>query len=214
MWNLKLEEIRALLGGSLPRIAVETGTCRGDSARILAKSFEQVVTIELSAELSSSAQKKLEAEGFSNIRFVHGDSAVDLPKLLPSLRPDEPVFFFLDAHWSGDRTVNWSRAKWKGYGFDTAHRGDAGKTPCASEQVPLLAELAAINDHFPGPAHILIDDLKNLPETGPGLRDHEFPGEDWSHLSRAELLKILEPRLDRVHELRNPAQWLISLRSN
>ena len=188
-------------------LAIETGTCLGFSTRLLARRFPRVVTIELDPALSKRARLAMGAEGFSNVRFLQGDSATRLRELLPELPAARPVLFFLDAHWSGC-----------GYGFPTAHLG-ATATPGSEEQVPLLRELDAIAAHCKGPALIVIDDLKNLPQSGRGLRDVGFPGEDWSHLSReairaalgtrlrgARLRSELAPPIDALDE-----QWLLSL---
>lgn len=209
MWNLQLERLPAL--SSPPRFAIETGTCRGNGTRLLARSFERVITIELSRDLHEQARARFASLGLSNVECHHGDSAALLPGLLSKLAPAEPVFFFLDAHWSGDSSVDWKASRWQGFGVDTAHLGESGRTPSAREQCPLDRELAAIAEHCSGPAAILIDDLKNLPPSGSGLKDREFPGEDWSHLSRELLLATLGSRLESVIELSDPAQLYLSL---
>jgi hypothetical protein len=69
---------------------VETGTCRGDTSRILA-TMAPVVTMELNSELYKATP---------NMPFVtrlQGDSAQLLPKLVPGIA--EPILFYLDAHW-------------------------------------------------------------------------------------------------------------------
>jgi hypothetical protein len=210
MWNLPLDKVAACLGGTLPPIAIETGTCRGHGTRALATRFARVITIELSEELHRLARERWAGPEMSHVEFRHGNSARLLPSVLQDVDADTPVFIFLDAHWSGDRSVDWERSTWKGYGIDTAHLG-TGALPSGQEQCPLESELRAIMAHCQGPAILLIDDLKNLPPEGPGLRDHEFAGENWSHLSRGLLRSILEPRLLHFQELSDPDQWLVSL---
>lgn len=192
---------------------MESGTCRGNGARGLAKKFARVVTIELSEQLHREASLRLGEEGLRNIEFVLGSSPEALARILPGLPAGEAVFFFLDAHWSGDQSVDWSRAGWKGYGIDTAHLGAAGALPSAYQQCPLAEELRAIMKHSTGPAYVLVDDMKNLPLAGQGLKDHTFAGEDWSHLNREMLLEIVRPRLEAMHALSNPEQWLLVLKA-
>ncbi|MGZ3693428.1 MAG: hypothetical protein ACXWQO_04505 [Bdellovibrionota bacterium] len=108
--------------------------------------------------------------------------------------------------------MNWAESEWKGYGLETAHLGE-GALPAAAEQCPLLEELEAIATHCRGPAIVLIDDVKNLPLCGPGLKNRGFPGEDWSHLSREALLKIVDYRLASSKVLVDPEQLLLHLKA-
>ena len=213
-WNLdwrKIEEQLTADGSKLPRVAIETGTCRGNGTRALAQRFERVITIELRETLHLEARARLTGAEFSHVEFVQGNSAVELPGILRRTSDSESLFFFLDAHWSGDQSVDWKSSKWHGYGFDTAHLGTVGITPSGPEQCPLIEELTAIVEHCRAPAIVLIDDLKSLPPDGSGLKNHEFNGEDWSHLSREKLLSIVRARLRRAVEFRNPLQWLLLL---
>ncbi len=181
------------------QLAVETGTCMGKSTQKMARCFDQVITIELSDTLSQQSQQALTRKGYKNIRFMRGDSVACLKQVVPEISEDKPSFFFLDAHWSGDATVDWRQTNyWHGYGFDTAHLGAKGATPTAEQQVPLLAELEVIMTQCKSEAVILIDDMKLLPTQGKGLRNAAFPGEDWSHISREDIFKVVRPRL-RYH---------------
>jgi hypothetical protein len=69
---------------------VETGTCRGDSAKELGK-MAPVVTMELDPESYNKTRD------MPNVTRLQGDSAQLLPKLLPGIA--EPILFYLDAHW-------------------------------------------------------------------------------------------------------------------
>jgi hypothetical protein len=201
--SICLDRLQSLLPGSLGKVAIETGTCKGYGAKALAESFPRVITIELSEALYREARERLAP--FPQVVCLQGNSADLLPKILQGLG-SEPAFFFLDAHWSGDRTVKWEESKWKGYGLDTAHLGKAGAAPTGPEQCPLLAELTAIVGHCRGPACVLIDDVKNV-----GQRNQGFPGEDWSHLSKESLLAVVGNRLGEFLELDKPAQWFLRL---
>lgn len=208
MWNLNFDKLHPLAPEGLGTIAIETGTCRGNGARALAGRFERVITIELSEALHRSAQERLAP--FTHVECIHGNSAAELRRILPTLPDGETIFFFLDAHWSGDKSVDWQKSEWKGYGLDTAHLG-ASSQPSGPEQCPLLDELAAIMEYCRGPAFLLIDDVKNIPKDGQGLQNSTFEGEDWSHLSRAQILSLLEPRLASVQELEDPAQLFVAI---
>lgn len=210
MWHLNLERLRRFVpGGNLGNIAVETGTCRGNGTRKLAEHFARVITVELSAELSKLAEDRFPEALRDRVEFRQGNSAVLLREFLPMLSSDEPVFFFLDAHWSGDDSVDWRQSRWQGYGLNTAHLGKPGAQPRGQEQCPLAEELAEIAESCAGPAYVLIDDTDKLPAEGPGKMNLGFPGEDWSHLRRSELLRVVEKRLHLVHELTDPSQLFL-----
>jgi hypothetical protein len=77
------------------RVAVETGTFRGDSAAALAPLFEQVVTIERSPELAAAAASRLRP--FPNVTVIGGRSAEEILRLGATL--SRPFLAWLDAHW-------------------------------------------------------------------------------------------------------------------
>ncbi len=214
MGTLDLRRVKELLpeGESFGDVAIETGTHKGYGTQYLAQNFPRVFTVELSTELYQIARGRL-GEGFPGIEFLQGKSVEHLEKLLPNLRAEKAIFFFLDAHWSGDSTVNWQDSKWKGYGIDTAHTGPPGAAPSSREQCPLFEELSAVVAKCRARAHIVIDDMKNIPARGSGLKNQAFCGEDWSHLSRDSLLSLLRPRLEKFVELERPHQWFVVLRA-
>jgi len=110
--------------------AIETGTYRGRSARILAGLFPQVVTIEVDAALVAAASRAL--SGLPNVTVVHGSSGVELTRLVD---PDTRTLYWLDGHFSGGVT-------------------GGGEAEC-----PLLDELAAIAGGHPEDC-VLIDDAR------------------------------------------------------
>jgi hypothetical protein len=79
---------------------VETGTHTADTARELNERFERYVTIEIMHSFASQAA--LEFSGRPNVEVIHGDSAVELPKVVETLTG--PTVFWLDAHWAGPGT--------------------------------------------------------------------------------------------------------------
>jgi len=159
---------------------VETGTLFGHTAVHASRMFERVFTIELDKELHSNACRM--SNQFPNIEFIHGDSGLEIKRLVGSLRG--ATVFFLDAHWSGDSSVDWKSSRFSGFPSDTAHLGTKDQSnPTSAEQVPLDKELTAIIDDFPDHAILIIDDWQSI-----GRKDYAFVGEDWTHLSHDFLL--------------------------
>ena len=110
---------------------VETGTYYGDMISDLRGEFGRVVSIEWNDRLHSLACKRMRP--YQNVRVLHGDSAILVPKVLESI--DSTSMFWLDAHYSGPGTT-------KG-------------TLCT----PVFAELSAILGHHTSHV-ILIDDAR------------------------------------------------------
>lgn len=123
-----LDAIRHQRGKS-PRVFVESGTFHGKTTRWALDRFAVVHTVELSAELYRQAVKTLAPLG----AICHqGDTRDVIPRLAREL--DEPVFWFLDAHW-----------------FNRPHVAGHG-TP-----LPLADELAALGAR-PHADVIVVDD--------------------------------------------------------
>lgn len=110
---------------------VETGTHKGNTSAWASTVFPKVITIEGSELWYQRTQERLDPLG--NVKMILGHSAQVLPGIVAQLTT--PALFWLDAHWSGRQTAG------------------------ASEQCPLLGEIAAITasslDHC-----ILIDDAR------------------------------------------------------
>jgi len=84
------------------RVCVETGTFKGDTTWRAAEVFEIVHTIELTEHYFQYARSGLIRQGrWPNIHFYHGDSTFWVP-VLSQLHWDEPVLWYLDAHWFKD----------------------------------------------------------------------------------------------------------------
>ncbi len=121
--------------------AVETGTYRGLTARVLGALFDSVVTIELSGPLYERAAKKL--EDLSNVEAVHGNS----PDVLRGLADGEQsTLYYLDGHWSG------------------------GVTEGTQDECPLLEELAAIGSGTADDC-LVIDDARLFTSAPPPPHD-------------------------------------------
>lgn len=118
-------------------VAIETGTYKGNTAEWLAEHFEQVYTLEA---FESRYHKTKERIGhIPNLHMVLGDSRTALMPILRTL--NEPVLFYLDAHWIGD----------------AQHAYQIG------DECPLREELEAVLRHEAeiGQQHvILIDDAR------------------------------------------------------
>jgi hypothetical protein len=121
--------------------AVETGTYRGLTARVLGAIFENVVTIELSLALYERATKKL--ADLDNVKAVQGNSADVLGELAGG---DEATLYYLDGHWSG------------------------GVTEGTQDECPLLEELAAIGRGNPDDC-LVIDDARLFTSAPPPPHD-------------------------------------------
>ena len=124
---------------------VETGTFRGDTVAQVAPYFDEVISIELSDELSKAAASRFASE--PKIKILHGSS----PTKLEDIRPDfqgESALFWLDAHWCV-----------------------ASNTAGLSSQCPLLDELRAIKS-VNAESVILIDDARLF--LAPPLAPHEI----------------------------------------
>jgi hypothetical protein len=73
---------------------VETGTYVGSALGWASRGFERVWTVELNAEFLREA--KANNPSATNVTFLHGDSASELPKIVNRL--NGPALFWLDAH--------------------------------------------------------------------------------------------------------------------
>ena len=169
-------------------VAVETGTLFGDSTAKLRKHFPRVYTIEINRALYEKAVAKFKDD--ERVRVLFGDSKQVLRELLQEIQ--RPCLFYLDAHFSGDRTTNWKRSNWRGYRVDTGYSGDE---PTAENQVPLFEEIKSIHDGFKSACLIYIDDVDKFDESGAGLRDLKFQGEDWTHLNLNAIRDYVARRL-------------------
>jgi hypothetical protein len=172
---------------------VETGTLFGHTALHASHWFQSVFTVELSTELHKQAKKHLAHR--KNVRCIKGNSAVILPSLVPTLRG--PTMFFLDAHWSGDNSVEWETSQFGGYPVETAKLTDDGLAE-PDRQVPLLRELDSIACGHRDRAVVVIDDWQSL-----GNNNYAFAGEDWSNLDRLQVIEWLEqhPRCLFHHQI-------------
>ena len=83
------------------RRLVETGTYLGDMVFATKKVFNKIDSIELGLELYKNAVQRFKNN--SHIKIWKGDSATVLTEIIKDI--DEPVLFWLDAHYSGGITA-------------------------------------------------------------------------------------------------------------
>lgn len=83
------------------RVLIETGTYYGDMVEAMKHYFDQIYSIELSKYLYEKANRRFALD--DNIMILHGDSGVELEKLIAKL--DEPALFWLDGHYSAGVTA-------------------------------------------------------------------------------------------------------------
>lgn len=144
---------------------VETGTNVGQTAEWASEQFDQVVTIEMDADVYEQA---LDERGhIDNIEFVKGMSQEELEHVVPEL--DSPAVFHLDAHCGG---------KWAATAGESLERSDV--PPC-----PVLEELDVIAEsdysHY-----VFIDDARVF--TSP--RREPFDMDEWPNIQ--EVIHKLE----------------------
>ncbi len=161
------------------KVFIETGTFMGKTAIQESRYFRDVHTIELNEQLFEG--NKSTFKSYKNIYAYKGDTVDVLPDILR--RIDEPCVFFLDAHWSGDQSVDWGSSEWKGYGVNTSFRGSQWP-PVADQQCPLIEE-ARLIQQYSYPCVIIVDDWEVA-----GTKNVKFEGEDWSSISLDRLLEI------------------------
>ena len=111
---------------------IETGTHKGCTVISMDPHFDELHTIEITEHFYNFAQRRYTG---NKINFHLGDSTKVLPDLLEQCR-GKPAIFFLDAHWSCDKT---------------------GK---GEKDVPLLEEVVLINKHYNEPCIIVVDDYR------------------------------------------------------
>ncbi len=76
---------------------IETGTFLGNTTEIQRRRFKKIYSIELSEDLYRRASKRFLP--YDEVQILQGNSADVLPGLMKGIQ--EPVLFWLDAHYSG-----------------------------------------------------------------------------------------------------------------
>lgn len=120
------------------RVLIETGTYYGDMVEAMKDYFSRIYSIELSRELYEKAKQRF--AGDDKVKIIHGDSGIELGKLIASL--DQAAVFWLDGHYSEGVTA----------------RGD--------KDTPIYEELTHIFNS-PQKGHVIIIDDARLFGTDP-----------------------------------------------
>ena len=178
------------------KIAIESGTLIGNGTIELSKYFNQVYTIEIDENLFNETKERFINN--ENIICLHGDSKIVLPKLVDDKKiKNENILFWLDAHWSGDSSVDWEKSFWTGYNIDTGYIGEMinGIVP-GPNQVPLEQEIYEIYHNCRKECVLYIDDFDKIdPKTLKGLKNKCFHGEDYSHLDFNIIFNYINDRI-------------------
>lgn len=124
-------------------IFVETGTYLGNTTAKASNLFNTVHTVEAYKPLALRAQTRFINQ--SHITVHHGTSPDVFNKILPDLKKQGPIFFFLDAHYSGEGT------------------GTGKEGPNVADGITAIRqELAAICENKVQDCIILIDDIRGF----------------------------------------------------
>ena len=97
----RLAIIQELLEAVVPTAIVETGTYRGISTHWLAQHFTGPIW-SCEAENLYFLQAEQRLKGCRSVFLELSDSRAFLKRLVLTLSPDQPTFFYLDAHWNQD----------------------------------------------------------------------------------------------------------------
>lgn len=162
-FSLIIKELRL----PLPNIFVETGTYLGHGIKNVINDFREVHSIELKEEFYKNAVVNFQTN--RNV-FLHlGDSGDILWKLIYEF--NEPVLFFLDAHYSGGETA-FGREEEKG--------------------VPIIRELSALGKRQFMDI-IIIDDMRLFGKSSySGIENdpiYPLTQFDWTHITLEHMLK-------------------------
>ncbi len=111
---------------------IETGTYIGETVKAIIPFFKNIYTIELNKKLYLYNKKRFYKN--SKVKVVWGNSYLKLKQILPKLK--RPIFFWLDAHYSG------------------------GITSKTKKQTPIEEELATIVKYWRKGSIVLIDDAR------------------------------------------------------
>jgi hypothetical protein len=168
----------------VPTTFVETGAYMGGGIEYLLHSrrFQQIHSIELSPKWAEHCQKKFEA--FPHIHLHEGDSATVLQRMIENNElPNEPVIFYLDAHYSGGETA-----------------GEKVDNGC-----PVLRELEVIAKRNVKGDIIFIDDMRLMGKDSwsgvEGSPIYPLTYFDFRHVTEETIDKAFEGRVIRLKQM-------------
>jgi len=114
------------------RIFVEAGTYKGATTAFFVPHADQVISVELHDGLFAAAKQRF--ANYPNVTLIHGDSLIEIPKVVANC--STPPLVFLDGHFSGQGTAQ------------------------GEEMEPAESTLQRLADVTPAGTTIVIDDLR------------------------------------------------------
>lgn len=84
---------------NMPRIFFETGLYKGDGVSIYLNHFDKIYSCDIVEEFVNKAKERFKDR--NDVVLLHGDSKDCLKSVL---HIEEPIYFYLDAHYSGGPT--------------------------------------------------------------------------------------------------------------
>jgi hypothetical protein len=115
-------------------VFIVTGTYLGDTVSAVRPFFKEIISIELSKELTQQALNKFKR--YKHIKIINRDSSEILPTVLQKIHSS--VIFWLDGHYSGNNTAK------------------------GNEETPIRKELETIIQWWINGSIILIDDVEDF----------------------------------------------------
>ncbi|KAA1250522.1 hypothetical protein F0Q45_09200 [Mycobacterium simiae] len=99
--NAKRRHLLNALKSRQHRIFIEAGTYKGETTAFFARHTDRVISVELHDGLFAAAEQRFAK--YPNVTVIHGDSVIELPKIV--LNCLSPPLVYLDAHYSGPGTA-------------------------------------------------------------------------------------------------------------
>ncbi|ORB72137.1 hypothetical protein [Mycobacterium scrofulaceum] len=128
----KRRHLLRILNARKHRIFVEAGTYKGETAAYFMRHADQVISVELHDGLFAEAKRRFAKN--PNVTLIHGDSLVEIPKIVANC--SGPPLVFLDGHFSGAGTAE------------------------GAEMEPAESTLRRLADVAPAGTTVVIDDLR------------------------------------------------------
>jgi len=164
MGRLTKEDI-FLMGRNLPRVAVETGTCEGVQLKVLTEVFKSVYGIEINEHYFKESKRNV-----PDAMMILGDSRKELPHLFL----DEPMIFFLDAHYC-------------------SLQPEIAKTP-----FPLWEELELIRKRYQKDI-IVVDDVHTFGVQRRDLRYTPF-AKEWESVTPSSIMEYFPGAISKIYK--------------
>lgn len=127
----KLHNIVTCRNLTRAKTIIEIGAFKGVTTRRLSYFFDNVISIEIDADLFDQARKR--CAGRSNVKVILGDGSILLPEIIKNA---DNALLFLDGHFSG------------------------GVTGQGEEPEPVLKELDLLKCHLSNVAGVVVDDFR------------------------------------------------------